>query len=112
MLRMHRRFHPLRILAVGETKGGVQMKLKVTQKELTVWNFRRKKAFGISANENCNKRDGLPDKAIRDALAKIQNSIYGIIPENLTLKQIRDAIGEDPIFCGEELKHVRFSLMK
>lgn len=88
------------------------MKLNISQKQLTIWNISNKKPFGISYNENWNKAIGLPDENKRYALRKLHSHYFGLEHGSLTIKQIKEALGDDPIFYGVELEEMRKALIK
>jgi len=52
--------------------------MALTQRQLNVWNCRHYKTFGISYNEEVNKRDGLPAPEIRKQLKACHEHLYGI----------------------------------
>ena len=78
------------------------MKVKVTSKQLKVWNYLKNQTFGISFNENWNKLQGLPDPEIRKTLSHIHSQVHGMLGKTnqLTKKEI-----EMVDFCESE-KHL------
>jgi hypothetical protein len=52
--------------------------MKITQKQLTSWNARHYKAFGISCNENVNRLYNLPTEDVRVKLRQLHTELYGI----------------------------------
>ena len=70
------------------------MEVKVTTKQLAVWNYLKNQTFGIKVNENWNIAQGLPNPEVRKTLAKIHSDTHGFLGKmnNLTKAEIRNAV--------------------
>jgi hypothetical protein len=66
--------------------------LALTQKQLTVWNLKKTKLGGVSANENWNQSIGLPDPETRAILRRCHNHNFGCCfpGEKVTMKMYKE----------------------
>jgi hypothetical protein len=67
--------------------------MKITQKQLTSWNARQHKTFGISCNENVNTQNNLPIADVRAKLRQLHSDLYGICNPTgkLTMRHIAES---------------------